>query len=350
MTIFRTRAAFLGVMLFLSMALCACAGGRISETGPAMALGAPAAPPAAFLDYCSRLPAECGVDPARADAVQTVSRRYWKAVFAANDPHLKGGRIDWAGVAQSIDEAPAAIRAADAGEPRAPEVMTPDQFLNRHGDPELIRAATRAASGPARAGASPLSDPEPERLIWDAETRRRVEAVNHAVNAAISERPDIVTYGVEDYWAIPTLVGADHFGDCEDYALMKRRDLIAAGVASETLSIAIVKTQNNSMHAVLLIATDRGDFVLDNLDPAIRAWTETNYRWIERQAPGSAFAWVRPGGAASPHATGTSRIAMMRARPGPMAPAWTAMQWGRVPGQWTATIARGGAPIRTAQP
>src|SRR3569833_1685247 len=106
--------------------------------------------------------------------------------------------------------------------------MTPDQFLNTHGGSELVSAVRQAAMGsraPAAAG------PALRKMIWDAQSRRRVEAINQAVNAAIIEQPDIVTYGLEDYWAIPTLVGKDRFGDCLVFALLKRRDLIAAGVA-----------------------------------------------------------------------------------------------------------------------
>jgi len=309
---FRAHVASIGALLIAVFSLGGCASGKVAESGPAMGLGVPAAPPAAFLDYCTRLPGECGVDPVQADARQVVARRYWKAVFAATDPHLKGGRIDWAGVAQSIDEAPAAISAESEPMPRQ-HAMTPDQFLNTHGGSELVSAVRQAAMGsraPAAAG------PALRKMIWDAQSRRRVEAINQAVNAAIIEQPDIVTYGLEDYWAIPTLVGKDRFGDCEDYALMKRRDLIAAGVAPDALTIAIVRTQSNSMHAVLLIATDRGDFVLDNLDGAIRAWTETSYHWVERQVPGSSFAWVRAGVPAPPQASAAvSLVAMAGSAP-----------------------------------
>jgi hypothetical protein len=38
-------------------------------------------------------------------------------------------------------------------------------------------------------------------------------------------------------------------------------------------------------------AVDRGDYVLDNLNPAILPWTQTGYRWIAREVPGQAQ-WV----------------------------------------------------------
>ena len=45
-------------------------------------------------------------------------------------------------------------------------------------------------------------------------------------------------YGRAEYWNIPT----DGYGDCEDYALTKRRDLIAAGFPAQALRIAVVLT------------------------------------------------------------------------------------------------------------
>jgi len=334
----RLRALTLGLLSILAFSLAACASSdRVALSGPAMSPGAPAAPPEAYLDYCVRQPGECGVDPKLVDARQTVTRRYWRAVFAASDPHMRGGRIDWAGVASAIDEAPAAT-SADAGG-SAPSAVTPDQFLNRHGGPEMIAAIALNASS-AR---GPLDSAAPHRVTWDAPTRRRVAEINRAVNSAIVERPDIVTYGLEDYWAIPTLKGEDRYGDCEDYALMKRRDLIAAGIAADALSLAVVKTERGASHAVLLIETDRGDFVLDNLDGSIRAWTETNYRWMERQAPGSAFAWMRPG---SPVATA---ILPHRATPAASAYVAPALYWGR-PFSHAFSATRSASPTRRQVP
>jgi predicted transglutaminase-like cysteine proteinase len=321
------RALYICALSVAAIFLSACASDGISLSGPAMALGAPVAPPAAYLDYCVRTPAECGVDPSHADAGQVVTRRYWKAVFAASDHRLRDGRIDWAGIAGDIDEAPAAIRTeSTAGSGQAfGQGMSADQFLNTYGGPELAavagHASTVGASRPTGAAAAI------RRVTWNTETRSRVALINRKVNQQVVERPDIATYGVEDYWAIPTLQGNDRYGDCEDYVLMKRRDLIAAGVAPEALSIAIVETQNRSSHAVLLISTDRGDFVLDNLDPAIRNWTETTYHWIERQAPGSAFAWAKPGAAVvpAPVTLGPSQT-VARLAPRPAGPVKTGLQ------------------------
>jgi predicted transglutaminase-like cysteine proteinase len=115
-----------------------------------------------------------------------------------------------------------------------------------------------------------------------------LQEINEAVNRAIKPMDDLKHYGRVEYWNIPT----DGFGDCEDYALTKRRDLMAAGFPASALRIAVVITWRNERHAVLTVATDRGDYVLDNLTRTIRSWDDTDYQWIERQDPNNAWGWV----------------------------------------------------------
>ena len=118
-----------------------------------------------------------------------------------------------------------------------------------------------------------------------------VKTINRMVNRRIRQGSDARTFGVEDFWQAPTEAGAR--GDCEDYVLAKRADLIRAGIPADTLSIAIVTTRWGESHAVLLVATDTGEFVLDNLSPWISRWDQVDYVWQERQAPGRIFDWVR---------------------------------------------------------
>lgn len=118
--------------------------------------------------------------------------------------------------------------------------------------------------------------------LWD-----RIEQVNRGVNGAIRPVDDLQHYGRADYWTIPT----DGEGDCEDYALTKRALLIAAGIPARALRIAVVKW-NGQGHAVLTVATDHGDYVLDNLIQIVRSWDNTGYEWVERQDPDRAWGWV----------------------------------------------------------
>lgn len=128
----------------------------------------------------------------------------------------------------------------------------------------------------------------PSTIALTASTWRTLVQVNMAVNEAIWPETDEKHYGREDYWTIPT----DGYGDCEDYALTKRKELIDAGLPEPALRMAVVVTPDEERHAVLTVATDKGDFVLDNLRNNIVAWNATGYTWIERQDPTRAMAWL----------------------------------------------------------
>jgi len=127
-----------------------------------------------------------------------------------------------------------------------------------------------------------------ESISLDAPTWKALSQVNDSVNNAISPETDLKHYGRAEYWNIPT----DGLGDCEDYALTKRKELADAGYPISALRIAIVVTPQSERHAVLTVATDRGDFVLDNLNDEVQGWNATGYRWIERQDPYHAMQWV----------------------------------------------------------
>lgn len=103
---------------------------------------------------------------------------------------------------------------------------------------------------------------------------RLLMRVNEAVNRAIRPRRDAGA----DVWT----VGA-RAGDCEDYALEKRRQLIEAGLPASALRLAYVKTRAGAGHAVLVVNTPRIHYVLDNLTAAIRPLEQTGYRVVSMQ-------------------------------------------------------------------
>lgn len=115
--------------------------------------------------------------------------------------------------------------------------------------------------------------------------------VNSQVNESITPEDDIQHYGRAEYWTIPT----DGYGNCHDYALTKRKDLIEAGIPENALRMAVVKTWNGEGHAVLTVSTDRGDYVLDNLREGIVSWKDTDYTWLKRQAADNPWNWVALG-------------------------------------------------------
>ena len=111
--------------------------------------------------------------------------------------------------------------------------------------------------------------------------------INNAVNVAVTPRTDQEIWGREEVWSYP-----DSVGDCEDYVLEKRRRLMALGVPSGNLLITVVRQPNGDGHAVLTIRTSLGDFVLDNLEPRVLDWSETEYQFLKRQSERHSGVWV----------------------------------------------------------
>ncbi|NNU59183.1 transglutaminase-like cysteine peptidase [Ochrobactrum soli] len=116
---------------------------------------------------------------------------------------------------------------------------------------------------------------------------QRIVEVNLSVNERIKPMTDMEIYGVEEYWTYPTTVG-----DCEDYVLLKQRELQKAGIPISDLLITVVRKPDGEGHAVLTVRTDRGDFVLDNLTDEVLRWNETDYTYLKRQATNNTGRWV----------------------------------------------------------
>ena len=112
-----------------------------------------------------------------------------------------------------------------------------------------------------------------------------------AVNAAIKPLSDMDHWGVIDQWDYP----ADGKGDCEDYALYKRKLLIAEGFPREALLMTVVKDGHYEGHAILTVKTNHGEFVLDNLHNEIKLWNKTGYRFVKRQSQSDPNLWVQIG-------------------------------------------------------
>lgn len=112
-------------------------------------------------------------------------------------------------------------------------------------------------------------------------------AVNDDVNSKIAPESDEQLYGQQEYWTYPTTAG-----DCEDYVLAKRRALIGDGMPASALLIAVVRRVDGEGHAVLMVRTDRGDLVLDNLTATILTWDRTPYQYLKRQSEVDAGRWV----------------------------------------------------------
>lgn len=119
------------------------------------------------------------------------------------------------------------------------------------------------------------------QAVWN-----QLNQVNTAVNTAVLPATDMEIYGVLERWDYPKLAG-----DCEDYVLEKRRDLIQSGWPQSALLITVVRDETGSGHAVLTVRTNRGDVVLDNKTDKILVWADTPYTYLKRQSTRDPNSW-----------------------------------------------------------
>lgn len=130
---------------------------------------------------------------------------------------------------------------------------------------------------------------QPNRIIkLNQRSFAELRRINQVVNTTVIPATDKEIYGTEERWSYPRLAG-----DCEDYVLEKRRELIAAGWPASALLITVVRDEIGDGHAVLTVRTDRGDLILDNKADEILLWGNTPYRFIKRQSTANAAQWDR---------------------------------------------------------
>ncbi|MBX7494086.1 transglutaminase-like cysteine peptidase [Qipengyuania sp. 1NDW9] len=99
-------------------------------------------------------------------------------------------------------------------------------------------------------------------------TSRRdlIASVNSWVNRRIGHAEDTELFGRSDYWADAATTLRLGRGDCEDFALLKMELLAAAGVKREDMMLTLARDLiRRRDHAVLLVKTDEGFVMLDNV-------------------------------------------------------------------------------------
>ena len=105
--------------------------------------------------------------------------------------------------------------------------------------------------------------------------------VNLQVNRAIRPQRDTA-----DVWELNPRAG-----DCEDYVLSKRSALVRSGVAPGALRIAYTHTRWGEAHAVLLVRTSEGDYVLDNLTNTVKTLRSSGYA-IRSMSSANPLRWI----------------------------------------------------------
>jgi predicted transglutaminase-like cysteine proteinase len=143
------------------------------------------------------------------------------------------------------------------------------EFCEAHRDECSVKSANAMA-------------PRVTEFGWNA-----VRQINSEVNRDIMPMTDQEIFGRDEVWTYPKDVG-----DCEDFALLKRKLLIERGFSPADLLLTVVRKPDGEGHAVLTLRTADGDYILDNLDGQVRLWSETPYRYLKRQASFNSGRWV----------------------------------------------------------
>ena len=141
---------------------------------------------------------------------------------------------------------------------------------------------------------------EAELVHLTPETWRTVVAVNVWVNATVKARTDQDHWGVEDRWDYPQ----DGYGDCEDFQLLKRKLLTERGIPRRAMRMTVVRDELGAGHAVMMVRTLQGEYILDNRTDRVLPWASTGYTFIKREgSEGEKWVWL--GARSSPTATAT---------------------------------------------
>jgi len=117
--------------------------------------------------------------------------------------------------------------------------------------------------------------------------------VNLAVNRSIEPMSDQKAHGTREIWLASTRAG-----DCEDYVLAKRNQLLRRGFKPGHLRIAVGRSRGE-IHAVLVVRTTQGDFVLDNNTDEILPVNRSRMRFAKVQSASDSSQWVRVTGRTS---------------------------------------------------
>ncbi|MGY3590759.1 putative transglutaminase-like cysteine proteinase [Bradyrhizobium sp. USDA 4341] len=110
--------------------------------------------------------------------------------------------------------------------------------------------------------------------------------VNASVNRSIAPQRNERGLAGEEWLINPAR------GDCNDYAVSKRHELLARGWPMRNLLLSEVVTSWGEHHLVLVVRAQGGDVVLDNLNAQIRNWSQARYRWVRMQTPASPDRWA----------------------------------------------------------
>src|SRR5260370_11780507 len=134
-----------------------------------------------------------------------------------------------------------------------------------------------------------------ERIDLTSQSLELLKRVNHRVNVSIVSKSKAYGSSLEDTWTI-----APDRGDCNDYAVTKRHELLRRGFPSSALRLSVTKTAAGIGHLVLVVATPNGDLAIDNLTDTIQPWQTTDSQWLKIQSARNPHYWVEIRSPAAP--------------------------------------------------
>ena len=118
-----------------------------------------------------------------------------------------------------------------------------------------------------------------------------LNSVNRQVNRDITPQPNLGGLAIEDWMVSPQA------GECHDYAVTKRHELLARGWPSRALLLSEVVVPSGEHHLVLVVGMEDPDtaevvnLVLDNLNYNLRPVGLTPYRWLRMESPDNPRFW-----------------------------------------------------------
>lgn len=116
---------------------------------------------------------------------------------------------------------------------------------------------------------------------------RLIKHIHERVNT-FPYKTDTAQYGVLDFWERISNAAS---GDCEDFVLEKRAQLLESGVPVQDLRIGLCYHPSGGYHAVLVVKDDNGgDWISDqtmNFLMSIQDMKQLGYRGDKLQVPGT---------------------------------------------------------------
>jgi predicted transglutaminase-like cysteine proteinase len=128
-------------------------------------------------------------------------------------------------------------------------------------------------------------------IAMTVERLNELNTVNRRVNRDIIPEPNLGGLATEQWLVSPPA------GDCNDYAVTKRHELLARGWPSRSLLLSEVVVPSGEHHLVLVVRmtdTDQVrdiDLVLDNLNANLRPIGITPYKWVRMESPSNPKYW-----------------------------------------------------------